>query len=504
MYKDEQILPNSVHVLPQPEYKCLVSAENLKNIFSSCADFETREIFFGLSEEKKISLCWLDGTVSSMDISESVIRPLTEFIRSIDSSSEQQSLSLIKSGAVYRNSVKQREMMDELVYDLCHGSCALIFDGINQALSFEVRGTSTRAVSEPTLEKSVKGSKDSFVEVLRINTALVRRRISSPRLKLVESTVGRKTRTRVSIMFVEGVASKETVEELARRLDALDVDGLLATGTLEEYIVDAPRSVFPQLLHTERPDRFAHFLLEGRVGLLVDGLPIGLVLPVTLAEFMKVTGDYYNHYLVATALTLLRYLALMLSMLLPAIYVAIAMYHQEMIPTKMLLSIIDAKQDVPFSTALEVIGMLISFELLQEAGLRLPNPIGDTVSIIGALIVGQSAVEARVVSPIAIIVVAFAEIAGYILPSQDLGAAVRLLRLGLVLAAVLGGLFGVGVSLCFLLLHLSKIDSFGTNYTAPLSDGEPFPLLRLLVRRPKPLLKYRDPSLNGEDRRRQK
>jgi hypothetical protein len=219
---------------------------------------------------------------------------------------------------------------------------------------------------------------------------------------------------------------------------------------------------------------------------------------------MKVTGDYYNHFLVSTALTVLRYIALMLSILLPAFYVATAMYHQEMIPTKMLLSIIDAKQDVPFSTALEVIGMLLSFELLQEAGLRLPNPIGDTVSIIGALIVGQSAVEARVVSPIAIIVVAFAEIAGYILPSQDLGAAARLLRMALVLAAVLGGLFGVGAGLCLLLLHLARMDSFGVNYTAPLSDGEPFPLLRLLVKKPKPLVKFRDPNLNSQDKRRQK
>ena len=504
MYNNKQFLAGSIHPLPQPEYKLLISAANLKEIFYSCGDFEIREIFYGLESEKKLYLCWLDGTVSSQDVSGSVIRPLTEILRSVSTDTEQESLSLIMSGAVYRCSVRHREIMDELVNDLCHGFCALIFEGINQALSFEVRNTSSRSVSEPTLEKSLKGSKDSFVEVLRVNTALVRRRLCSPKLKLVESTVGRKSRTRVSIMFVEGLAAEETVRELALRLDALDVDGLLATGTLEEYIVDAPRSIFPQLLHTERPDRFANYLLEGRVGVLVDGLPLGLVAPVTLAEFMKVTGDYNNHYLVSTALTILRYLALLLSILLPAFYVATAMYHQEMIPTKMLLSIIDAKQDVPFSTALEVIGMLISFELLQEAGLRLPNPIGDTVSIIGALIVGQSAVEARVVSPIAIIVVAFAEIAGYILPSQDLGAAVRLLRMGLVLAAVLGGLFGVGAGLCLLLLHLAKLDSFGVNYTAPLSDGEPFPLLRLLVKKPKPLIKFRDPSLNSRDKRKQK
>ena len=249
------------------------------------------------------------------------------------------------------------------------------------------------------------------------------------------------------------------------------MDGLLATGVLEEGLTDAPRSPFPQLLHTERPDRFAQYIMEGRVGLLVDGLPIGLCAPVTLADFLRGTGDGSSNWLIATALSGLRWLAFCLSLLLPALYVAIALYHQEMIPTRLLLSVIEAKQRVPFSTALEVIGMLLSFELLQEAGLHLPNPIGDTVSIIGALIVGQSAVEARVVSPIAIIVVAFAGIAGYTLPSQDLGAAVRLVRMALVIAAVTAGLFGVGAALCLLLLHLAEMDSLGCNYTAPLSDG---------------------------------
>ena len=216
------------------------------------------------------------------------------------------------------------------------------------------------------------------------------------------------------------------------------------------------------------------------MGILVDGLPIAFAAPVTLSDFMRVASDLNDHRLIAGALTCLRWLALGLSLLLPSLYVAVALYHQEMIPTRLLLSVIEAKRSVPFSTALEVLGMLVSFELLQEAGLHLPNPIGDTVSIIGALIVGQSAVEARIVSPIAIIVVAFAGIAGYTLPSQDLGAAVRLARLGLVLAAITAGFFGIGAALCLLLLHLAQIDSLGLNYTAPLSDGRPRPLKRLL------------------------
>jgi spore germination protein KA len=209
------------------------------------------------------------------------------------------------------------------------------------------------------------------------------------------------------------------------------------------------------------------------VGVLVDGLPIAFAAPCALADFMRVSADLNDHPLIASALTGLRWLALGLSLLLPALYVAAALYHPEMIPTRLLLSVIEAKRAVPFSTALEVLGMLLSFELLQEAGLHLPNPIGDTVSIIGALIVGQSAVEARIVSPIAIIVVAFAGIAGYTLPSQDLGAAIRLARLGLVCAAIAAGFFGVGAALCLLLLHLAQIDSLGRSYVDPRGAARP-------------------------------
>ena len=488
----------------KPEYTGPITASTLEDIFATCGDYESRQIDYGLENMLFVTVAWLDGIVSGGDVAQNVIRPLTQSARAEGVKTEQDCLERLMQGAVYSYSVKQRDDLDDLVSDLTHGSCAIIFDGINKALTFELKSDKARNVSGPTLEKSLKGAKDSFVETLRVNTAMVRRRISSPKLKLIENSVGRKTQTKVAILFVDGIAAPDTVAELARRLDALDVDALLAMGTLEEYIVDRPLSPFPQLIHTERPDRFAMYLMEGRIGLLVDGLPVGLVLPVTFAEFMKVTSDSSSHFMVATALTLLRYMALLLSLLLPAVYVAVAMYHQEMIPTRLLLSIIEAKQDVPFSTATEVLSMIIAFGLLQEAGLRLPNPIGDTVSIIGALIVGQSAVEARVVSPIAIIVVAVSGIACYTLPSQDLGSAVRLARFALLIAAIAAGLFGVGVVVCLLLLHLADIDSFGVNYTAPLSSGQPFGLFKLLIRVPKPLNKFRDPLLRTPDRRRQK
>ncbi len=481
-----------------------LNISSLKQLFEGCGDFESRKINIGLSGKMFIHVCWLDGLVNGGDIADNIIKPLTSVFRALDITGEDKCMDLILNGSVYSYSVKKRTTTEETVLDLTQGHCALIFDNSQTAICFEVRSSIARSISEPTLEKSLKGARDSFIEVLRVNTALVRRRICSPRLKLTESTIGRKSHTRVAVMFVEGVANPKLVEETARRLDALDIDSLLSTGYLEESIVDRPLSPFPQLVHTERPDRFAMYLMEGRVGLLIDGLPVGLVLPVNFAEFMKVTTDSNMHFLVTTCLTLLRYLALMLSFFLPALYVAVAMYHQEMIPTRLLLAIIEAKQNVPFSTALEVLSMIIAFSLLQEAGLRLPNPIGDTVSIIGALIVGQSAVEAQVVSPIAIIVVAVSGIACYTLPSQDMGSAVRLMQLAFLIAAILGGLFGIGCAACLMLLLLASMDSFGINYTAPLSDGRPWSLFRLLIQIPKSKNKFRDPQLQTPDKRRQR
>ena len=451
----------------------------LRERFSGCGDFTERRIRYGLEGELSLPVLWLDGTVSGSALGLEILRPLTELLRAGRVRDAAGALDRILAGGVYRCAVRRREALCEAAEDLCRGCCLLLFEELGCALSFENKSEQRRAVGEPTLEKSLKGGKDAFTETLRVNTALVRQRLATPELKLAESCLGRSSRTQVAVLYLEDRVPRETLRELARRLDALDPDALLALGPLEEGLVDAPLSPFPQLLHTERPDRFAMQLSQGRIGLLVDGLPVGLLLPVTLSAFLQVTGDSSMHFLVSTTLTLLRWLALAVGTLLPAFYTAVAMYHQEMIPTRLLLSIIEAEQDLPFSTSLEVLGMLAAFSLLQEAGLRMPNPIGDTVSIIGALIVGQAAVEAKLVSPIAIIVVAVSGIACYTLPSQDLGFALRLGRLALLLGAILAGLYGLGLAGCLLLLHLSELESFGTPYLSPSPSARP-PLLTQL------------------------
>ena len=479
MYGSEQAKPSP---LPQSGANAPSSlrSASLETAFRRCSDFQARRLRAGADGSAEFFVCWIDGLISSFEAAEELLRPLSDPGRFGAADAEGVFAALLE-GAVSCPSVDERTDLDALCEDLTHGRCVLVSDALGRALSFDVKSSAFRAVAEPTLEKSLKGSKDSFVESLRLNTALVRRHLPTPRLKLAEQTLGRRSATRVAVLFLEGAASPETVGALARRLEAIELDALVSLGALEEKLVERPLSPFPQLLHTEKPDRLARWLLDGRVALLVDGLPIALALPVSFAEFMKVTGDGNMNRLVASLLTALRYLALVLGMFLPALSASVASFHPEMIPTRLLLSIMEAKKDVPFSTAAELVGLLVAFALLQEAGLRLPNPVGDTVSIIGALIVGQAAVEARLVSPIAIIVVAVSGIACYTMPSQDMGSAVRLCRALLLLAGICAGLYGVALGCCLIAAHLSSIDSFGHNYTAPLSGRKGGGLVKLFL-----------------------
>ena len=481
-----------------------ISAAALRRAFADCGDFTLRPVWPGGRETAGVSVCWIDGLVSGRAVSADVLRPLTDDDRLGAAKSAREAETLLLRGAVWCSNAARRSTMDGLARDLTAGFCAVVFDSLGEAVSFETKTDNVRAVSQPTVEKSVKGGKDAFTETLRTNTGLVRRRIRSPALKLQHFTVGRRSGTAVDVLWLEGVANPETLSELRRRIESLDMDGLTSAGSLEQYIVDRPASPFPQLLHTERPDKFASEVLAGRIGILADGLPMGFLLPATLAQFMKVAEDRAQHFIVASGLTLLRWLSTLISLLFPALFVAVSMYHQEMIPTKLLLSMIEAKQRVPFSVAFEVVTMLIAFELLLEAGVRLPDPVGDTVSIIGALIVGQSAVEARVVSPITVIVVATAAICGFTQPSRDMGAALRLLRIALVLAAIFLGLFGIAVGLALLTWYLCLLDNFGVPYVSPLAEGGLRELLRAFLRPPLPSEKLREAALHTPDKRSQR
>ncbi len=503
MLKRTKKYPQDVdfHPAADPIYPCPISPENTEKIFAGCQDYESRRVRAG-ETGPVVYACWLDGVVSGADAAEQVLKPLSDPARFGAAVRAEEVMALLEEGGVYGPSMKRAEAMDELADAIAYGHCALVFSGA--AYVFQVKTSQHRSVQEPTVEKSVKGGKDAFVEVLRVNTALVRSRLHTPKLKLAQTTVGRKSRSLAAVMWLEGVADPALPREMMARLKALDVDGAVMPNVLDSGLVDAPRSPFPQLIHTERPDRLAALLLQGRAAVLVDGIPVAFAAPAFFPEFLKTTEDDSQHFLAASAVRFLRWMSLILTLLLPAFYVAVATYHPEMLPTTLLLSVIKSKQSVPFSTAVEILGLLVAFELLQEAGLRLPNPVGQTVSIIGALIVGQSAVEAKVVSPIAVIVVALAGIAGYTMPSQDMGAALRIFRFALVLAATFAGMFGIIMGAAALVWHLCSLESFGRAYMSPLTGGRPGDTGGVFTRRPLWRDLYRDPSFNGGDVRKQK
>ena len=464
--------------------------EDVQACFGDTADLNTRQITVG---GQRLRLLFLDGLTSGGDIAEQVLKPLME---TVSPGSIQEVLTQAERARVYCAVAERTQDPAQTADKLLHGYCAVIFPGTDTALCFETKTSARRGPSAPESENTVKGAKDAFTETMRINTSLLRRHLRTAQLRFSQKTVGLRTKTAVTVCYLADLTAPELVRRMEKRLENIDIDGMLTPASVEEYVTGSRRTAFPLLQYTERPDTFCQGLLNGQVGLLVDGLPLGYLAPVNLGVLMKSTEDRAVDYLSASCLRVLRYLALLAALLLPGLYVAMATYHQEMIPTKLLLAIIESKREVPFDTVFEVVGLLAAFELLQEAGLHLPQAIGTAVSIIGGLVVGTTAVDARLVSPAALIVTASAGICGFTLPSRDLSDAVRIWRFALAILAGAGGLFALTAGGIALLIHLSGLTSLDVSYLAPFSDARArrAVLRPLLVRQ-----KWRDTALHPQD-----
>ena len=432
------------HPRKEPRFPGPLTPENIQKIFQDCADFRSRSVILHGDLERSVHLCWIEGMVRGERMNDYVLRPLAQDPM-LASLPLHEVYKIMAQGALYTGGVQMRTSLDEGAADLVAGCCLVFFPGQERALSLSVATEEKRSVGEPENEPALKGARDSFVESIRTNTSLVRRRLRAPELRVKEHIVGRQSLTPVDVVYLEGIADAHTIQLIEARLDEIDIDGIEATGNLEEYLVDRLNTPFPLLPFTQRPDRFCSGLLEGRVGILADGLPLGYLAPGTLDQFFKTGQDKAFHWMVASALNLIRYFCALVTLLLPGLYIAMVTFHPEAIPPKLAVSIVAAKQQVPFSTIFEVLIMLLSFEVLQEAGLRLPGPIGSTVSILGGLVVGNAAVEAHIVSPAVLIAVAIAGVAGYTQPSQDFAGALRLWRVLLGVPASLGGPFGVAL-----------------------------------------------------------
>ena len=468
----------------------MVDGRALTAQFEDAADFETRKVLCG---GQLLTVLFLDGLTSGGDIAEQVVRPLAQMT---DEAHEEVLYTRALQGGVWCASVKEPESTQQAAELLVNGFCVILFPKSGKALGCEVKTGEKRSPSPPETENTVKGAKDAFTETLRTNTSLVRRHLRTPGLRLTETVIGKRTLTKVTVCWIDRLTDPELPRRMQERLSSIDIDGALSPAAIEEYVTGSRRTAFPLLEYTERTDHFCQGLLDGQVGLLADGLPLGYLAPVGLGRLMRSPEDRATDFFSASMLRLLRYAALGVSLLLPALYAAMAMFHQQMLPTKLLLSIIESKQNVPFSTLLEVLGLLCAFELLQQAGLHLPQAVGTAVSIIGGLVVGTAAVDAKLVSPAALIVTASSGICGFTLPNRELSDAVRLWRFVLTVLAGLWGLFGVTVGLLLLLTELAGLESLGRSYLSPFGRAE---VKGALVRPRLVRQKWRDGALKPMD-----
>ncbi len=472
----------------EPRYSGKMTNENICKIFENAADFYSQEIF---CNDRILYVYAIDGLVSGGDMSDSVIKPIQELLNGPDMQSLYQKAL---HGVIYNSVAVKADSLKSVAELLVNGFCVVLFPGAG-AVAYEVKTPEKRSPSAPEVENTVKGPKDAFVETVRSNTSLVRRHLRAPELRLEEIIVGRRSLTNVTVVWLDGVTNMEYVEKIRQRLNSVDIDGLLSPSAVEEYISGSRKTAFPMLQYTERTDRFCQGLLDGRVGLLVDGLPLGYMTPVDMMYLMESPEDRGRDYVGSSAVRILRYIALLAGLLLPGFYIAVATFHQAIIPLPLLRSIIESKASVPFSTMSEVLAFLIAFELLQESGIHLPQAIGQSVSVVGGIVVGTAAVDAGLISPVALIVVAISGICGFVLPNRDLANAVRVWRFVIAVLSAFGGLYGTVGGFLILLIHLSGLRCLGLPYLSRTGN-----ILRERMTKDK----YREKKLNPRDRRKQR
>nr|WP_214626769.1 spore germination protein [Paenibacillus agaridevorans] len=354
-----------------------------------------------------------------------------------------------------------------LFHALLSGNTIVLLDGLDHAIAAGTKGWKDRGVTETNTESVIRGPREAFSETLRTNTALIRRRIKSPRLRLETRRIGRETQTDVSIMYMQGIANDKIVEEVRKRLDNIDIDGILESGYIEELIQDETYTPFPTVYNTERPDVIAAELLEGKVAILVDGTPFVLIVPAVFVSFLHAAEDYYHRADISTLIRLLRYVGIFIALYFPSLYVAITTFHQEMLPTQLLISLAAQREGIPFPAFIEAFMMEVAFEILKEAGLRMPRTIGPAVSIVGTLVIGQAAVEAGIVSAAMVIVVSTTAISSFVFPAYSMANAIRMLRFPLMGLAASFGLFGIILGTFAIVLHLTSLRTFGVPYLTP-------------------------------------
>ncbi|WP_246079734.1 spore germination protein [Paenibacillus piri] len=437
-----------------------------------------------MKDESKLLLIYIDGMVRLQSIEDNVLKPLIfnglpQGIDKIESLAE-----MFRCEWLPLTNVKTEETLEGLINHILQGSLAILVDGNVSSLITQVQNYEMRSIEEPKKESTLRGSKEGFVENIRTNTSLIRRRIIHPNLKMESFKIGKYTQTEVVLAYMQGVADEQVLLKVRTKLNKIDLDGVIDSAYIEEWIENSSFSIFSQIQNTERPDITVASLLEGKVALITNGTPFALILPITLWSGLQSADDYFERFVFVLLTRWIRYVMAFISLALPAIYVALSTFHPEMIPSNLMIGIATARESSPFPTVVEVFLMMFIFDGLQEAGVHLPNRLGPVVSIIGALVIGQAAVEAGIISTPIIIVISLTGVAAYTIPTYSLTLPFRFIRYLLLFLSGFLGFVGFTSGVIVLLIHLVMLESFGTPYLSPVAPFDGVRIKDLIIRYP--------------------
>ncbi|WP_411218732.1 spore germination protein [Terribacillus saccharophilus] len=449
--------------------KIAANLTQLKAIVGESSDIIYRQFKLGM-DNRNCAIVYVDGLVDQQQLHQSILHPLLHTKQSKSALHVFKTVSIkdyLLHHTIEVSSVEALKDSNKIVHQLLSGSVLLMVDGLDEILVLSVKQWLSRSLNEPITEALVRGPRLSFIENIRDNTAMLRRMTTDPNLTFTDFEVGERTRRQLTIAYVKDIANDELVGNVTKRIRDLDIDHAAESGFIEQLIEDDYLSIFPQVQATERPDRVMGAILEGRVGILLDGSSYALIVPGTFSMMLQSPEDYYERWIPMSLIRLLRYAAAFLSIFLPSFYIAFVSFHQGLIPTDLALAIAGTREGVPFPTIIEALIMEVSIELLREAGLRLPRPVGQTVGLVGALIIGEAAVQAGLVSPIMVIVVAATAIASFVSPHYGAGIALRVLRFLAMFSAAFLGLYGISLFFLALCVHAVKLRSFGVPYVTP-------------------------------------
>ncbi|NQX68929.1 spore germination protein [Paenibacillus alba] len=449
----------------------------LRAIYDKCKDIHFHEFLIGGTTQAFV--VHFDGMVNLELLDRDVLRPLLA-----ESSDEWNCTEKELSSLITISDIRELSTIRELTFHISAGSVGLFVDGIATGFSLGLAKWEKRSIEEPSAESIIRGPREGFTETICVNTSMLRRKMKSTSLKMLAYHIGKHTQTEVVIVYMEGIANESLIEEVQSRINDIEIDGILESGYIEGLIEDNPFSPFPQIQVTERPDVVCAALLEGKVSILVDGTPVALIAPATLFSLLQSPEDYYQRFIIGTCIRWLRYIFFFITLLLPSLYVSILTFHQEMVPTSLLLSIAKSREDIPFPALIEALLMEVAFEALREAGVRLPKQVGAAVSIVGALVIGQAATSAGLVSSPMVMVVAITGIASFMMPQYATGIALRMLRFPIMFLSGMLGLLGLMLGFILIVIHLCSLRSLGVPYLQPLAPIKASELKDVLIRAP--------------------